>query len=220
MLLRKREQTRREGSRGGPASHKAAEARLECTSRAYGLVHSAKRNGQSCCRSAAAHPSATLAMCAAGPVCGKDGQRARRRAPCARSVRGSPETSLRSPWSAPVHFRVMPHTRRTGTMRMCAHGRCQGKGARESLLDWALHAIGSGRGSGCVLLCNGLLRLCVSVDRERSRGRPLPAYVSRALKTVDFRVSPAPPGLAVSGLRDPRWAGRAARSVRWRQGAR
>ena len=183
MLLRKREQTRREGSRGGPASHKAAEARLECTSRAYGLVHSAKRNGQSCCRSAAAHPSATLAMCAAGPVCGKDGQRARRRAPCARSVRGPPEPSLRSPWRAPVHFRVMSHTSRTGTMRMCAHGRCQGKGARESLLDWALHAIGSGRGSGCVLLCNGLLRLCVSVDRERSRGRPLPAYVSRALKT-------------------------------------
>ena len=128
--------------------------------------------------------------------------------------------NLRSPWRAPVHFRVMSHTRRTGTMRMCAHGRCQGKGARESLFDWALHAIGSGRGSGCVLLCNGLLRLCVSVDRDRSRVRPLPAYVSRALKTVDFRVSPAPRGLAVSGLRDPRWAGRAARSVRWRQGAR
>ena len=161
-----------------------------------------------------------MASSAARHVCGKDGQRARRRAPCARSVRGPPEPSLRSPWRAPVHFRVMSHTSRTGTMRMCAHGRCQGKGARESLLDWALHAIGSGRGSGCVLLCNGLLRLCVSVDRDRSRVRPLPAYVSRALKMVDFRVSPAPPGLAVSGLSDPRWAGRAARSVRWRQGAR
>ena len=116
-------------------------------------------------------------------VCGKDGQRARRRAPCARSVRRPPETSLRSPWHAPVHDMLMLHTRRTGAMTVCAHGRCKGKGARESRLDWVLHAMGSGRGSGCVLLCNGLLRLCVSVDRERSRVRPLPAYVSRALKT-------------------------------------
>ena len=160
------------------------------------------------------------ASSAAQHVCGMDGQRARRRAPCARSVRRPPEPSLRSPWHAPVHDMLMLHTRRTGAMTVCAHGRCKGKGARESRLDWVLHAMGSGRGSGCVLLCNGLLRLCVSVDRDRSRVRPLPAYVSRALKTVDFRVSPAPPGLAVSGLRDPRWAGRAARSVRWRQGAR
>ena len=47
---------RREGSRSGLASHETAEARLECTARAYamgysshGLVHSAKRDadGQS-----------------------------------------------------------------------------------------------------------------------------------------------------------------------------
>ena len=130
----------------------------------------------------------------------------------ARATGAQPALALACSCAFQGPVRVMSHTSRTGTMRMCAHGRCQGKGARESLLDWALHAIGSGRGSGCVLLCNGLLRLCVSVDRDRSRVRPLPAYVSRALKTVDFRVSPAPPGLAVSGLRDPRWAGRAARS--------
>ena len=183
MLLRKREQTRREGSRGGPASHGTRCA--PSTGSARRPVPLPVEDAESIASTveAQADPSVCLCLCAARHVCGKDGQRARRRAPCARSVRGPPVPSLRSPWSAPVHFRVMPHTRRTGKMRMCAHGRCQGKGARESLLDWALHAIGSGRGSGCVLLCNGLLRLCVSVDRERSRGRPLPAYVSRALKT-------------------------------------
>ena len=220
MLLRKREQTRREGSRGGPASHGTRCA--PSTGSARRPVPLPVEDAESIASTveAQAHPRKSQASSAAQHVCGKDGQRARRRDPCARSVRRPPETSLRSPWHAPVHDMLMLHTRRTGAMTVCAHGRCKGKGARESRLDWVLHAMGSGRGSGCVLLCNGLLRLCVSVDRERSRVRPLPAYVSRALKMVDFRVSPAPPGLAVSGLRDPRWAGRAARSVRWRQGAR
>ena len=174
---------RREGSRGGPASHGPRCApSTRSARRPVPLPGEAAESIVSTVQ-AQADPSVCRCLCAARPVCGKDGQRARRRAPCARSVRRPPETSLRSPWHAPVHDMLMLHTRRTGAMTVCAHGRCKGKGARESRLDWALHAMGRGRGSGCVLLCNGLLRLCVSVERERSRGRPLPAYVSRALKT-------------------------------------
>ena len=216
------ELTSREGSRGGPASHGTRCAPSTGSRRRIALLPVEDAESIASTVEAQADPSFAQWVCTARHVCGKDGQRARRRAPCAQSVRGPPEPSLRSPWRAPVHFRVMSHTRRMGMMRMCAHGWCQGKGARESLLDWALHAIGSGRGSGCVLLCNGLLRLCVSVDREIDLAPASSVRMSYrgALKTVDFRVSPAPPGLAVSGLRDPIWAGRAPRSVRWRQGAR
>ena len=169
--MRKSGLTSREGSRGGPASHKAAEARLECTARAYGLLHSAKRDDQSCRRSAAAHPSVALCLCAARPVCGKDGQRARRRAPCARSVRGSPETSLRSPWSAPVHDMLMLHTRRTGAMTVCAHGRCNCKAKELVNRAWiGLYmrwAVGEGPGvCCCATVCCVSASLSIASDRE------------------------------------------------------
>ena len=190
--MRKSGLTSREGSRGGPASHGTRCA--PSTGSARRPVPLPVEDAESIASTveAQAIPSRNSSSSAARHVCGKDGKRARRVVACARSVRRPPEASLRSPWHAPVHARLMLHMRRTGAMTVCAHGRCKGKGARESRLVWVLHAMGSGRGSGCVLLCNGLLRLCVSVDRDRSRVRPLPAYVSRALKMVDFRVSPAP----------------------------
>ena len=167
--MRKSGLTSREGSRGGPASHGTRCA--PSTGSARRPVPLPVEDAESIASTvqAQAIPPFAQWVCTARHVCGRDGQRARRRAPCARSVRRPPETSLRSPWHAPVHDMLMLHTRRTGAMTVCAHGRCKGKGARESRLDWVLHAMGSGRGSGCVLLCNGLLRLCVSVDRDRSR---------------------------------------------------
>ena len=174
--MRKSGLRRREGSRGGPASHKAAEARLECTSRAYGLecpsaLGQAQRSEllRAAVASAAAHPSATLAMCAAGPVCGKDGQRARRRAPCARSVRRPPETSLHSPWHAPVHVGLMLHTRRMGAMRCALMGGARAKDLvnRAWFGFYMRWAVGEGPGACCcATVCCVSACLSIAIDRE------------------------------------------------------